>query len=275
MRTSNEFQFFWSEGPLNWVSQLCLRSFTRFSGVTVHLYSYDPDLNPDLSGCVCHDASEYLPREVHDRVKTSFGGTFGGAYGYTAAADLFRYKLLYEKGGWYFDTDCLLLKPLTPLFDRDYVFGLHTKTEVNNAVIKFPKGEAVLDQLYKESIQKVPDPDTWPSGIGPSLFTQYLKKFGLTDLALPRGYFYALSWWEQQQSSILDENPYILHLYASAKESFQSKIDPRIKSLERQIEALRRQIAVLNNSLSLRMARKIPLGKAIQKLLVNDEQSSS
>ncbi len=270
MKDSNEFQFFWSEGPLNWVSQLCLRSFTRYSGATVHLYSYDPDLNPDIRGCVCHDASEYLPREIHERVKSRFEKTFGGAYGYTQAADLFRYRLLYEKGGWYFDTDCLLLKPLTPLFDRDYVFGFYNATDVNNAVLKFPKGHVLLDQIYKESVQKVPDPGTWPSGVGPSLLAQYVKKFNLIDKALPRDYFYAISWWEQQQSSLLQESPYILHLYASYDYN-GSKIDPRIKTLERQIENLNLQIETINKSLSLRIARKIPFGKEIRKLLFQNE----
>ena len=201
-------------------------------------------------------------------MKSRFEKTLGGAYGYTQAADLFRYRLLYEKGGWYFDTDCLLLKPLTPLFDRDYVFGFYNATDVNNAVLKFPKGHVLLDQIYKESVQKVPDPETWPSGVGPSLLTQYVKKFNLIDKALPRDYFYAISWWEQQQSSP-QENPYILHLYASYDFTNGSKIDPRIKTLDRQIENLNLQIETINKSLSLRIARKIPFGKEIRKLFLN------
>ncbi len=269
MTDSNEFQFFWSEGPLPWISQLCLRSFTRYSGVTVHLYSYDRDLNPAISGCVCHDASEYLPREIHERAKSSFGGSYGGGFGYSEGADLFRYRLLYEKGGWYFDTDCLLIKPLTPLFDRDYVFGWKNATRVNNAVLKFPKGDAMLDQLYKECIQRRPEtcqPTTVP------LFTQYLKKFNLIDRALPREYFYAIDWIEHQQSSLLEENQYILHLYASTREPrFQAQFDPQIKSLERQIASLNLQIETINKSLSLRIARKIPFGKEIRKLLFQNE----
>lgn len=258
MTGSNEFQFFWSEGPLNWVSQLCLRSFTRYSDVTVHLYSYDRDLNPDIPGVICHDASEYFPLEIYKRVKSIFEGP-DNRFGYATAADLFRYKLLYEKGGWYFDTDCLLLKPLTPLFDRDYVFGWETATRVNNAVLKFPKGDVMLDQLYNEHVQS-PVGDTWMS-----LFTQYLKKFNLIDRALPREYFYGINWLGQPHSSLLEEHEYILHCFASTKDPwFQSKFDPQVKSLEREIE-------MLNKSLSLRIARKIPFGKEIRKILIKDE----
>ena len=255
MTNSNEFQFFWSEGPLNWISQLCLRSFTRFSGV--HLYSYDRDLNPGIQGCICHDANEYLSREIYERVKTSFGGKYGEGSGYSRAADLFRYGLLHEKGGWYFDTDCLLIKPLTPLFDRDYVFGWARPTLVNNAVLKFPKGDVMLDELYKECVGKSPEICLVPGTV--SLFTQYLKKFNLIDRALPRDYFYAMNgfWSKQDQRSfILQESPYILHLYASTPPS----------TFE-----LRRQIETLNKSLSLRIARKIPFGKQIRKFLVKGE----
>src|SRR5208282_4090582 len=183
MTSSNEFQFFWSEGPLDWSGWLCLRSFTRYSDVTIHLYSYDRNLKLEIPKCICHDATEIFPREIYERVKTSFARTYGEAAGYHETSDLFRYKLLYEKGGWYFDTDCLLLKPLTPLFDRDYVFGWELPIEVNNAVLKFPKGDVMLDQLYNEHVQS-PVGDTWMS-----LFTQYLKKFNLIDRALPREYF--------------------------------------------------------------------------------------
>lgn len=254
MTDSNEFQFFWSEGPLDWISQLCLRSFTRYTGVTVHLYSYDRDLNHDVSGCVCHDANEYLPREIYERVMSRSGG---GPSAYLMAADLFRYRLLYEKGGWYFDTDCLLIKPLTPLFDRDYVFGWETATRLNNAVLKFPKGDMMLDQLYKEYAQKIPE----TPGAATLLFTQYLKKFNLIDRALPRDYFYAIYLWEQQQPSNPEESPYILHLYAHFD---------RTKSLDRRIESLERQIETLDKSLSLRIARKIPFGKEIRKVLVQE-----
>ena len=261
MANSNEFQFFWSEGPLDWTSWLCLRSFTRYSGVTVHLYSYDRDLNPEILGCLCHDASEYLPREIYERVRSGFEETYGGASGYREAADLFRYKLLYERGEWYFDTDCLLLKPLTPLFDRDYVFGRGT-VSVNNAVLKFPKGDTLLDQLFKECLQRSPLaclPGTVP------LFNQYLKKFNLINQVLPRNYFYPISATQKYQQTIsAEESSYILHLYTSNERSTFDQ-GRRIKLLEMQIETL-------NKSLGLRIARKIPFGKAIQKVLTKDKQ---
>ena len=227
---------------MNWTSSLCLRSFTRYSGTTVHLYSYDPNFDPKIQGCVCHDANEYLPHELYERVRSANERAYGGRCGYREGADLFRYKLLYEKGGWYFDTDCLLLRPLTPLFDRDYVFGWELPTSVNNAVLKFPKGDPLLEQISNECLQRSPL-TCLPGTV--ALFTQYLKKFNLIDQVLPRNYFYAISPIQKEQQSVPEEEcSYLLHLYNSL-------------TLEMQIEAL--------NSLALKIARNIPLGKEIRE----------
>ena|SRR5208282_43405 len=266
MTSSNEFQFFWSEGPLDWSGWLCLRSFTRYSDVTIHLYSYDRNLKLEIPKCICHDASEVFPREIYERVKNSFARTYGEAAGYRETSDLFRYKLLYEKGGWYFDTDCILIKQLTPLFDLDYVFAWETtdKVFVGTAIIKFPKNTEMLDQLYKNFVQT--DPKTWQHGITfMSLFTEYLRKFDLTDKTLSPEYFYPLYWDQStQQQSSSEDRTYIIHLWQAAP--FYRELD-----LLRQIEALQKQIEALNNSLSLRIARKIPFGKEIRNLVAKDE----
>jgi hypothetical protein len=205
---------------------------------------------------------------VRSGYERTYGETNYGGIGYIVASDLFRYKLLYEKGGWYFDTDCLLLKPLTPLFDRDYVFGWELETSVNNAVLKFPKGDELLDQLYKECVQI--NPETYTPWTVHTLFHQYLKKFNLIDQALPRNYFYPISPREKEQQLIPEaESSYILHLFATVKR-FAFDQAGRIKLLEMENKALKMQIDALNKSLSLRIARKIPFGEEIRKILVKD-----
>ena len=214
-----------------------------------------------IPGCVIHDASEFLPREIADYWKMNIG-----ARGFPAISDLFRCRLLHEKGGWYFDTDCILIKQLTPLFDLDYVFAWETtdKVFVGTAIIKFPKNTEMLDQLYKNFVQT--DPKTWQHGITfMSLFTEYLRKFDLTDKTLSPEYFYPLYWDQStQQQSSSEDRTYIIHLWQAAP--FYRELD-----LLRQIEALQKQIEALNNSLSLRIARKIPFGKEIRNLVAKDE----
>ncbi len=260
---------------MNWIADFGLRSFTRFPGVTVHLYSYDRNLNPQIPGVVCHDAGEFLPRDVAERWRAAFGGA-----GFSAVSTLFRYKLLYAKGGWYFDADCVLIKPLTPLFGLDYVFAWETPTKVNNAVLKFPKGNEMLDQLYRECVEL--DPAEWrPGELWVPLFTQYLKKFNLTTRALPQEYFYPIFPYQEQSRAPPNEaeETFIVHLYASSERfSFQpareSHLQNTIHSLENQIDMLNRQVETLtaqtqklNDSLSLKIGRRVPFGKTIRRAI--------
>jgi mannosyltransferase OCH1-like enzyme len=193
---------------------------------------------------------------------------------------MFRYRLLYEKGGWWFDLDCFLVKPLTPLFDLDYVFGWETPTQVNAAVLKFPKNSEILDRLYKEYFEM--DPDRWRPGFGIPLFTQYLKKFNLITKALPPEYFYPIYPGESQRLSNQAEETFILHLYASWEQAMKPvkelTLQNEIRSLKSQIDTLNRQVVSLtnqvhnlNNSLSLKIGRMIPFGETIRRAFVKDE----
>ena len=263
MTDSNEFQFFWYEGPLTWIAELCLRSFTRFPGVTIHLYSYDKNLDlAHVPGCICHDASEFLPREIAEHWKMSIGARV-----IPAISSLFRYRLLYEKGGWYFDTDCILIKPLTSFFNLDYVLAWEnawdtrakSPTMVCNAVIKFPKHTEMLQQLYEYCVHM--DPKTWQPGALVPIFTEYLRKFNLIDKALSPEYFYPISsYYKSQQLSTSEDRTHIVHL-------FQQVVSIRELEHQRQIEALTKQIEALNRSLSLRIGRSIPFGRTMRKLV--------
>lgn len=258
---SNDFQFFWYEGPLSWVAEFCLRSFTRFPGVTIHLYTYDRNLDVTcIPQCICHDASDFLPRDVVDRWLTGTGGR-----GLPAISTLFRYKLLYEKGGWYFDTDCILLKPLTPFYNSDYVFAWENAWDsqtrasrmICNAVLKFPKGDQMLHHLYHYCVQL--DPKTWqPGGLVP-IFTEHVRRFGLINRALSPESFYPIASNSQfQQQSTLEDRTYIIHL-------FQQVVSIRECNLNNQIKILTERVEALNNSMSLRIGRKLSFGRHLRR----------
>jgi len=181
----NQFQMFWLDGPLDWMAKLCVRSFIRFPGVDLHLYSYDKNSDPKLSGCVWKDAEEILPYEIVDQYRRKM------RMGYAPASDIFRYQLLWQKGGWYFDTDCLLIKPLNPLFDLDYAFAWEELALINNGVIKFPRGHVMLKRMYERCMRFDPKTYMWADS-GPTIFTKYLAKFGLLGRTLPSEYFYPI-----------------------------------------------------------------------------------
>ncbi len=97
-------QFLWVGPGLSPLESLCLRSFLDV-GYEVHLYAYTPlDAVPD--GVVVMDAGEIIPEN------DQFFGPHTCNGKYANFSDRFRYYLLFNKGGWWFDTDHVALKLL-------------------------------------------------------------------------------------------------------------------------------------------------------------------
>jgi hypothetical protein len=98
-------QFLWIGGSLSLMEQLCLRSFL-VHGYQVHLYTYGP-VSGVPAGVSVLDGTEILPAERVFAYKNGWGrGSYAGF------ADLFRYHLLFQRGGWWFDTDFVSIHAL-------------------------------------------------------------------------------------------------------------------------------------------------------------------
>ncbi len=97
-------QFLWVQGALSPLEQLCLQSFVDH-GHAVHLYVYH-EVTGVPSAVELRDAREVLPAEC------VFEATAPGGLGFTSFSNRFRYHLLAERGGWWFDTDVVCLKPI-------------------------------------------------------------------------------------------------------------------------------------------------------------------
>lgn len=242
----NALQMFWYEGKLSWIAELSIRSFTRFPGTTIDVYSYEKECDPHIPGCNWMNAQEILPENVLSRYKDNRG--------YAIASDLFRYRLLYVKGGWYFDTDCLLLRPLTPFFDRDYVFARQDANAVNNGVMKFPAGDPMLSRMYKECVRIGPEKHKYGllgivggriprvrryfligwAEFGPSMLTRHLMETGLISHALPPESFYPIHWTNIKafrSPFVPSQGTYILHLWSEMLRRENWKITDLDKSL--------------------------------------------
>ena len=171
------------------------------------------------------DADEIMPYEIANSYARNFG--------HAAAADLFRYALLFKKGGWYFDTDCLLIRRLNPLFDREYVFGLQDAQVANDAVLKYPPNDPSLNAMYQECIRFGAKKYRWgvvgrfarPRGyflryhwgmFGPEMLTKHLKESGMIDKAVPREFFYPIHFTDTEafrRPFTPSENTFIVHLW--------------------------------------------------------------
>ena len=102
-RVQHRFQSFWYGGGLSPYEFLCLKSFID-CGHAFDLYTYDPDLAVP-AGVQVRDASELIDRsEVFVYQPEGFGKGSPSAF-----SNLFRSKLMVEKGGWWTDTDVVCL----------------------------------------------------------------------------------------------------------------------------------------------------------------------
>lgn len=106
MQPLNTIQLLWIEGKLSKVERLCIQSFLDH-GFEVHLYHYGP-LEGVPTGAILKDARFILGEEQvlqSDSVKGK---------GFLGFSNRFRYHLLCEKGGWWFDTDSVCLRAFGP-----------------------------------------------------------------------------------------------------------------------------------------------------------------
>ena len=109
---------------------LCVKSFIDH-GHEYDLYSYDSVAVPD--GVRVLDANEILPRSE------IFFYRQGDAKGSVAAfANMFRYRLLMLRGGWWVDTDVLCLSSKAP--EGEIFIERESEDLICNAVTKFPAG---------------------------------------------------------------------------------------------------------------------------------------
>ena len=164
-----------------------------------HLYTYN---NPTVPpGTKLMDANEILPE---DQIFTYQVGPGKGSP--SAYSNLFRYKLLHERGNWWVDTDFVCL--------RQFVFGLgvvfasetHGGNHITSGVIKAPAGWPMFKELY-ESVDEM-DKTTLEWGqIGPSLM-QYKVIDGKQEKYVAEAkVFCPISWYDAPQKFI-EPDPY-------------------------------------------------------------------
>lgn len=174
-------QFLWVGPGLSPLESLCLQSFLDV-GYEVHLYTYEPmQAVPD--GVIMKDAGEIIATD-----DTFFGPyTCGGRY--AQFADRFRYYLLFERGGWWFDTDFVALKLApepTDLLVASQWEGSRGEYPCNSPIWSKPGDPRMAwmkthcDRILAES------KDLEYTALGPQLIGQMVKEFDVR----------VAPWWE-------------------------------------------------------------------------------
>ena len=179
-------QGLWVGPSLSLMEQLSIASFLA-NGHQYHLYVYD-DVKDVPSGTRLEDASTILP---HDWMFLDSRETFA------AFSDMFRYKLLLEKGGWWVDTDMVCVRPFE--FDRDCVFSTEPDSTIGSAVIRVPPGSQAMSRAWASCVDRDRTSVAWGS-IGPRLLIQIVRDLGLEALAVEPEVFFPFDWGDWQKA---------------------------------------------------------------------------
>lgn len=148
-------------GKLGELQILSINSFLK-QGHVYKLWIYEDLENDDLvpdnipDGVIVSNADDILDSQYIFKHWSGNLATF---------ADIFRYKLLYENGGWWVDLDLICLKPLPT--DIEYFYGGERGKLTGSyarkngkhffwiGLMKFPKGDKILLEMYEDMFSKI------------------------------------------------------------------------------------------------------------------------
>lgn len=176
---------FWHGPPLSYYHRACLASFVS-KGVGVELFAYDARLQVP-AGVVVRDAREILD---DSGLQGGMGRTRAGQH-----SNRFRYALLHRLGGWWVDTDVMLLGDTLP--SGDHFVAHYDPKGLNTAVLAFPAGSPVTQRAiaaYEAHIATEPKP-RW-GALGPDLITRVIRDLGLQHTSQPAETTYPIHWLE-------------------------------------------------------------------------------
>jgi hypothetical protein len=194
-------QSLWIGTGLSTLEKLSIQSFIDH-GHAFHLYVYQP--LPDApAGTVLKDANDILPSsqifQYRDRKS------------YAAFANMFRYKLLLDRGGWWADTDMMCLRPLD--IGDEHVFVSETvewrgasgpQAVVGNCLIKAPAGSRAMSLALDRSLACDRDTVKWGE-IGPKLVGEVIEAEGLQRFVKPPAAFCPIGYSDWRK--LIDANP--------------------------------------------------------------------
>lgn len=210
----HRLQSFWHGGALSPYELFCLKSFVDH-GYGIDLYTYDANLVVPAGVRICDAAEVARQDEIFVYQAEGFGKGSPSAF-----SNLFRYKLLLEKGGWWIDTDVVCLTDRIPTVSE--FFARQDADFVNGAIMYFEPAHPVMAKCLAQAMNLGPNVK-W-GDTGPRLLTRALQEAGCLDRALPAAvcypvhYTHALDILRPSSTALLApqvESSLFLHLWNS------------------------------------------------------------
>ena len=165
----------WIGDTLSPIELLTLHSFVH-CGFVFYLWLYQPLANVLPEGVELMNANEIIPEARIFKKKEDDPDFRVGKGSYGTFSDIFRYKLLYDKGGIWTDMDITCLKPY--VFDSPYFFRKHHNLEVMGNLMKCPKGSEIMQSAYEESLARC-NTDTEEWLMTNRILNKHVKRHGL------------------------------------------------------------------------------------------------
>jgi len=208
-------QALWTGPPLSRLERGALQSYVN-AGYTVQLYTYNPiaTMKAQVPTHVhVRDARDILPESAlfhYDGRATK--GKRADAYQFLPFADLFRFTMLYKKGGAWIDMDMVLLKPIpASVLAKPYVFssertiqaGAYKQKLAELPNIGFLKVPGPADPFVGWILDHMPSPEKRHDVKSPfdymNLYRRAITENSLERYVLPARAFMEINWWDAKE----------------------------------------------------------------------------
>jgi glycosyl transferase-like sugar-binding protein len=189
MAGAEVIQSLWIGSRLSSMEQLCICSFLR-QGHPFHLYAFGP-LENVPEGTELKSAEEILPASEVFTYRRGRGKGNPSAF-----SNLFRYKLLLERGGWWSDLDVVCLQRLE--FTAEHVLGCQRRPDrepaVNVGLVRAPAGSPLMRRCYERAAALDKSQAKW-GDLGPGVARRALRDVDVSAELLPPEVFYPVDYW--------------------------------------------------------------------------------
>ena len=191
-------QSLWIGPKLSSMEKLCIHSFLKH-GHQFHLYVYDQVDGVPTQTKLC-DANEIVPSS-----RIFFYSEHNSCAGF---ANMFRYKLLLERGGWWVDMDTVCLRPFS--FFDPYVFSSESTaagaTEegcycANTGIIRTPPATELMRYCWEHCDRADNRTLKWGE-TGPKLFARALEVYSLGHFLQQPSVFCPIPFYEWSRALI-------------------------------------------------------------------------
>lgn len=212
---SATIRMFWDGGPIPLLAELSMRSFVAH-GHDIELYAYgEHDRLP--KGVRFRKASDILSaKEKGDILRHSAGKMAN-------VSDLFRCRLLHEKGGYWADSDMICLKPwdfherVEYMFAGSYHQPWSVRKGLSNSAMLAPVGSPLMKECASLAEKVLLEPHGY-SAI-PQLLERLVRSHGLWGSIEHSRAFCSVRWWQthrfarKRHAFSIPKNAYGLHCY--------------------------------------------------------------